>query len=79
MKAIKAIYDGFGFTPMQPIPVREKCEVIITFLVPTETKEESIPTPADYIEILCGSLTDYPEMSVDRFLERKRADKELDL
>ena len=32
----------------------------------------------DYIAQLRGSLADYPEMSVDRFLERKRADKELD-
>ena len=32
----------------------------------------------DYIEKLYGSLADYPEMSVDKFLERKRADKELE-
>jgi len=34
--------------------------------------------PIDYIEMLRGSLADYPELSVDKFLERKRADKELD-
>jgi len=28
---------------------------------------------------LCGSLSDYPEMTVDKFLERMRADKELEL
>ena len=28
---------------------------------------------------LRGILSDYPEMSVDKFLERKHADKELDL
>jgi len=28
---------------------------------------------------LRGLLADYPEMSVDKFLERKHADKELDL
>ena len=28
---------------------------------------------------LRGILADYPEMSVDKFLERKRDDKELDL
>ena len=37
--------------------------------------EESI----DYISKLRGSLAGYPEMSVDKFLERKRADKELEL
>jgi len=34
---------------------------------------------ADYIDKLRGSLSTYPEMSVDKFLERKHADKELDL
>ena len=32
----------------------------------------------NFIEKLCGSLADYPEMAVDKFLERKRADKELE-
>ena len=35
--------------------------------------------PIDYIDKLRGSLSAYPEMSVDKFLERKHADKELDL
>ena len=30
------------------------------------------------IDRLIGILSDYPEMSVDNFLERMRADKELD-
>ena len=30
------------------------------------------------IDGLIGILSDYPEMSVDKFLERMRADKELD-
>jgi len=34
--------------------------------------------PIDYIEKLRGSLAAYPEMSVDKFLERKHADKEFD-
>ncbi|MCL1816532.1 MAG: DUF2281 domain-containing protein [Clostridiales bacterium] len=34
MNAIKAIYDGTNFIPMQPIPVRENYEVIITFVNP---------------------------------------------
>ena len=70
MHAIKAVYDGFGFMPKQPIPVKGRCEVIITFL----EEDETINT----IEKLCGSLADYPEMSVDKFLERMRTDKELE-
>ena len=35
MYAAKAIYDGVGFKPSQPIPVKGRCEVIITFLEPT--------------------------------------------
>jgi len=34
---------------------------------------------AEYIAKLRGSLAAYPDFSVDRFLERKHADKELDL
>ena len=32
MYTIKARYDGKNFKPMQPIPVKENCEVLITFL-----------------------------------------------
>jgi hypothetical protein len=69
MQSIKAIYDGVNFTPRQPIPIRGRCEVIITFLEQNEAVE------LNFIEKLCGSLADYPEMAVDKFLERKRADK----
>jgi hypothetical protein len=37
-----------------------------------------IQEPIDYISKLRGSLANYPEMSVDKFLERKHADKELE-
>jgi len=36
MTAIKAIYDGSSFKPLQPIPVNESYEVIITFVNPME-------------------------------------------
>jgi len=32
MQAIKAIYDGVHFTPIQPIPVSGQYEVVITFV-----------------------------------------------
>jgi len=34
MYAVKAIYDGVNFKPRQPISVRGKYEVVITFLEP---------------------------------------------
>ena len=40
MQAIKAIYDGINFMPKQPIPVKGKYEVIITFVEPI--KEDAI-------------------------------------
>ena len=32
MQEIKAIFDGVNFLPLQPIPVKGKYEVVITFL-----------------------------------------------
>jgi len=34
MYAVKAIYDGVNFKPKQPISVRGRYEVMITFLEP---------------------------------------------
>ena len=36
MYAIKAIYDGTNFKPIQPIPVKEDYEVVITFIEPAK-------------------------------------------
>ena len=36
MYAVKAIYDGVNFKPRQPISVRGKYEVVITFIEPIE-------------------------------------------
>ena len=36
MYAIKAIYDGVTFKPMQPISAKGRHEVVITFLEPIE-------------------------------------------
>jgi hypothetical protein len=40
---------------------------------------KQIDEKKDYAADLCGLLANYPEISVDKFLERKHADKELDL
>jgi len=42
MYAIKAIYDGTNFKPMQPIPVKEDYEVIITFIEPFQKSQKQI-------------------------------------
>jgi hypothetical protein len=40
MQAIKAIFDGNYFKPTEPIPVKGKYEVIITFTKSIDTKEK---------------------------------------
>ena len=42
MHAIRAIYDGINFKPVQPIPVKENYEVIITFIEPVRKKHNNI-------------------------------------
>ena len=42
MYAIKAIYDGTNFKLMQPIPVKEAYEVVITFLEPVKNDQVNI-------------------------------------
>ena len=42
MYAIKAIYDGSNFKPMQPIPVKENYEVVITFIEPVKKEQSGI-------------------------------------
>ena len=39
MFAIKAVYDGAGFKPKEPVPVQEEYEVIITFTTPIKNQE----------------------------------------
>jgi len=39
MEAINAIFDGTCFSPIEPIPVRGKYEVVITFTKPIGTNE----------------------------------------
>ena len=45
MYAIKAIYDGNGFKPIQPIPVKENYEVVITFIEPVKDDSEKRNQP----------------------------------
>ena len=43
MYTIRAKYDGKNFKPMQAIPVKEDCEVLITFLEPEKKELPKIP------------------------------------
>ena len=43
-----------------------------------EIRLKPVAEPVDYISLLHGSLANNPERSVDNFLARKRADRELE-
>ena len=58
-----------GIIPTEKVHVKE---------VDGEIRLIPVVETIDYITKLRGSLAAYPEMSVDKFLERKRADKEFD-
>ena len=53
MYSIKAIYDGNIFTPIQPIPVKEKYEVVITFIQPVEKNQDEV---IKSVKIPCSEL-----------------------
>ena len=59
----------FKLIPTEKVRVKE---------IDGEIHLSPVQESVDYIAKLRGSLAAYPEMSVDRFLERKHADKELD-
>jgi len=43
MFAVKGIYDGSKVFVNEPIPVKERCEVIVTFVSLPEIDREKIP------------------------------------
>ena len=81
MQSIKAIYDGEGFLPSQPVPVQGRYEVIITFVEPAEQNEvrHEDPQEPDTAKLkatfpILGMYAD-GKLTVDGFLKRKRADE----
>ena len=58
MHAIKAIYKENRFMPMQPIPVEEDYEVVITFVEPV--KNNAVRPPFEF-----GSMAGKIRMSDD--------------
>ena len=68
MYAIKAIYDGTHFKLLQPIPVKENYEVVITFIEPLKTDQAGI---MDFFGIWDGEDV----LDIERIIaERKRSD-----
>ncbi|MDR1107745.1 MAG: antitoxin family protein [Spirochaetaceae bacterium] len=67
MYAIKAIYDGGHFKPMEPVPVKEKYEVIITFTKPINTKSTKRQRLLKYF----GSWDDEDVKIMDKIIEER--------
>ena len=66
MHAIKAIYDGISFTPIQPIPVVGNYEVVITFVEPLKTDTTNDVFPAKLPRsTIKGLFKDKVKMSSD--------------
>ena len=55
MFAIKAIYDGVNFTPLQPVPIKENYEVIIIFSNPLKSIKKKSPR-ANFIGLFEGKI-----------------------
>ena len=66
MYAVKAIYDGVSFKPIQPISIKGKYEVVITFLEPVKEDTVSCEKPKKRpLSELRGLLKDKVWMSDD--------------
>jgi hypothetical protein len=73
MLAIRGIYDGNKIEPLEDIPVKEKCDVIITFITKKETDLES---DIDPIKALRGCSKG--RNLTKKLLESRREDLELE-
>ena len=71
MHAIKAIYDGKGFTPKQPIPVKGNYEVVITFVEPIAEKTEEPPKHGIRLGFLKGKISPLPDSFFDPLPEEE--------
>ena len=71
MQAIKAIYDGVGFTPKQPIPVQGHYEVVITFIEPIDDIPEEKPSYALRLGFLKDKVPPLPDSFFDPLTEEE--------
>ena len=65
MQAIKAIFDGFTFTPKQPIPVQGQYEVVITFVEPIANNKDEKPNHALRLGLLKDKVPPLPDSFFD--------------
>jgi hypothetical protein len=75
MQAIKAIYDGVGFTPKQPIPVQGQYEVVILFVeqIALDAENERIKSDIEFWREYKKLLADSHDeiLSLDNFPRTK--------
>ena len=65
MHAIKAVYDGVGFTPRQPIQVQGQYEVVIMFIEPIINSPEEKPNHALRLGFLKDKVPSLPDSFFD--------------
>ena len=68
MQAIKAVYDGSSFLPIQPVPVKGNYDVVITFLGPSKEQYRRPPFEYDVMEGKMWMADDFDAPLAD-FLE----------
>jgi len=66
MYTIKAVFDGINFKPIQPIPVTENYEVIITFLEPIKKNPAGI---MDY----CGKWSNDDFLDIEDIIAERNS------
>ena len=65
MQAIKAVYDGSSFTPIEPVPVQGQYEVVITFIEPIINKTDKKPNRALKLGFLKDKVPPLPDSFFD--------------
>jgi len=78
MQAIKAVFDGVNFTPMQAIPVSGQYEVVITFVEqisanPAVDKQERINREINFLKEISRLAADASDevLTMDDFPRTK--------
>jgi hypothetical protein len=71
MQAIKAVYDGVGFTPKQPVPVQGNYEVVITFIEPIPSKTEEKTKREIHLGFLKDKIPPLPDSFFDPLPEEE--------
>ena len=75
MQVIRAIFDGENFLPLQPIPVKGRYEVVITFLdeVKSIDKEETLANWNEVKQMISESLQENDLLKDDVFSRDRKS------